>query len=93
MTYNVTDGDKQCVLNTKACEGKNRLVSHARRAASCLSVLRIAVCRWRSFVRKANRLFPGHALVSLSPEIHRVFLNAVILAHHLSIIRFLADLG
>lgn len=41
---------------------------------------RIAAYRWRSFVRKANRLFPGHAFVPLSPEIHRLFRNAVILA-------------
>ena len=27
MTYNTTDGDKQCVPNTRACEVKNRLVT------------------------------------------------------------------
>jgi hypothetical protein len=42
---------------------------------------------------KQTGCFLATLLFLFPTEIHRVFLNAVILAHHLSMIRFLADLG
>src|SRR5271170_27651 len=82
MTYNTTDGDKQCVPNTRACEVKNRLVTILGERALVCPFCKSQLTDGEALSGKRTGCFLATLLFLFPPEIHRVFLNAVILTHH-----------